>query len=167
MTEWCVMSLDRWAEVTAMCGFYSNHNEKPRKCVKQENDTDLFFLKISLWLPCRELTLEGKWQEWGSFPGGSEVKASACNAGDLGSIPGSGRFPWRGKWQPTPVFLPGEWKKLVSSCCHFPHRRCSGVLGMSSGDSEKSQCSGYSLKVELIWPPGGMGMKETDIKDES
>ena len=42
------------------------------------------------------------------FPGGSEVKASACNAGDLGSIPGSGRFPWRRKWQPTPVFLPGE-----------------------------------------------------------
>ena len=41
------------------------------------------------------------------FPGGSEVKASARNAGDLGSIPGSRRFPWRRKWQPTPV-LPGE-----------------------------------------------------------
>ena len=27
------------------------------------------------------------------FPGGSEGKASACNAGDLGSIPGSGRPP--------------------------------------------------------------------------
>ena len=27
------------------------------------------------------------------FPGGSEVKASASNAGDLGSIPGLGRFP--------------------------------------------------------------------------
>ena len=25
-----------------------------------------------------------------------------------GSIPGSGRFPWRRKWQLTPVFLPGE-----------------------------------------------------------
>ena len=25
------------------------------------------------------------------FPGGSEGEASACNAGDLGSIPGSGR----------------------------------------------------------------------------
>ena len=25
------------------------------------------------------------------FPGGSEGKESACNAGDLGSIPGSGR----------------------------------------------------------------------------
>ena len=35
-----------------------------------------------------------------------EVKASACNEGDLGLIPGSGT--WRKKWQPTPVFLPGE-----------------------------------------------------------
>ena len=40
--------------------------------------------------------------------GSSEVKASACNAGDLGSISGLGRFPWRRKWQSTPVFLPGE-----------------------------------------------------------
>ena len=28
------------------------------------------------------------------FPGGSEVKASACNAGDPGSIPGLGRSLW-------------------------------------------------------------------------
>ena len=41
-------------------------------------------------------------------PGGSEVKASPWNAGDLGSIPGSGRSPGEGKWQPTPVLLPGE-----------------------------------------------------------
>ena len=30
------------------------------------------------------------------FPGGSEVKASACNAGDLSLIPGSGRSPGGG-----------------------------------------------------------------------
>ena len=30
------------------------------------------------------------------FPGGSEVKATACNAGDLGSVPGSGRSPGEG-----------------------------------------------------------------------
>ena len=30
------------------------------------------------------------------FPGGSEVKASACNEGDLGSIFGSGRSPGEG-----------------------------------------------------------------------
>ena len=42
------------------------------------------------------------------FPGGSVVKNPPANAGDLGSIPGSGRFPWRKKWQPTPVFFPGK-----------------------------------------------------------
>ena len=30
------------------------------------------------------------------FPGGSEVKESACNVGDLGSIPGLGRSPGEG-----------------------------------------------------------------------
>ena len=35
-----------------------------------------------------------------SFPGGSEVKVSACNAGDLGSIPGSGRSPGEGNGNP-------------------------------------------------------------------
>ena len=34
------------------------------------------------------------------FPGGSEVKASACNAEDLGSIPGSGRSPGEGNGNP-------------------------------------------------------------------
>ena len=38
-------------------------------------------------------------------------KGSTCNAGavgDMGSIPVSGRSPWRRAWQPTPVFLSGE-----------------------------------------------------------
>ena len=34
------------------------------------------------------------------FPGGSEVKASACNAGDPGLIPGSGRSPGEGNGNP-------------------------------------------------------------------
>ena len=34
------------------------------------------------------------------FPGGSEVKASASNVGDLGSIPGLGRFPGEGNGNP-------------------------------------------------------------------
>ena len=33
-------------------------------------------------------------------PGGSEVKASACNAGDLGLIPGSERSPGEGNGTP-------------------------------------------------------------------
>ena len=43
------------------------------------------------------------------FPGGSVVKNPPANAGDAGSIPGSGRsLGGRKKWQPTPVFLPGK-----------------------------------------------------------
>ena len=34
------------------------------------------------------------------FPGGSDGKASACNTGDLGSIPGLGRSPGEGNGNP-------------------------------------------------------------------
>ena len=34
------------------------------------------------------------------FPGGSESKLSACNAGDPGSIPRSGRSPGEGNRNP-------------------------------------------------------------------
>ena len=46
------------------------------------------------------------------FPGGSVVKNLPANAGateDAGSTLELGRFPWRKKWQPTPVFLPGKF----------------------------------------------------------
>ena len=35
------------------------------------------------------------------FPGGSDCEESACNAGDLGSVPGSGRHP--GEWDGYPL----------------------------------------------------------------
>ena len=39
------------------------------------------------------------------FPGSSVGKESACNAGDPGLIPGSGRSTGEGTGYPTPVFL--------------------------------------------------------------
>ena len=42
------------------------------------------------------------------FPGGSDSEESACNMGDLDSVPGLGRFPGGGHGNPPPVFLPGE-----------------------------------------------------------
>ena len=57
------------------------------------------------------------------FPGGSVGKESSCNAGDKGSILGSGRSPgilaMPRKWQPNPVFLPGKFhgqRSLVGYC---------------------------------------------------
>ena len=70
---------------------FINHGSEMIMQVKIQN---LFFLTRP-----RTLTQD--------FAGGSD-EASACNAGDPGSIPGLGRFPWRRKEQPTPVLLPGK-----------------------------------------------------------
>ena len=50
----------------------------------------------------------GEWKHVWGFPGGSDGKESACNAGDLGFDPWVGKIPWRRAWQPTQIFLPGE-----------------------------------------------------------
>ena len=59
-------------------------------------------------------------------PGGSEVKVSASNAGDLGLIPGSGRSPGGGH---------GNW--LQYSCLENPHRQRS-LEGYSPCGHKKS-----------------------------
>ena len=49
------------------------------------------------------------WRE--GFPGGSVVKnppANAGNSGDADSNPWIGKIPWRRKWQPILVLLPGK-----------------------------------------------------------
>ena len=67
------------------------------------------------------------------LPGGSEVKASACNAGDQGSIPGLGRSPGegngnplqysclenptdRGAWRATVHRVAKSWTRLSDLC---------------------------------------------------
>ena len=42
------------------------------------------------------------------------IQESACNAGDLGLVPGLGRFPWRREKLHTPVFWPGEFHGLYT-----------------------------------------------------
>ena len=54
----------------------------------------------------------------GVYPGGSDSKVSAYNAGDLGSIPGLGKSPWIRERLPTPVFWPGDFHGLYSPWGH-------------------------------------------------
>jgi len=53
------------------------------------------------------------------FSGGSDGKDAACNAdaGDPGSFP---RLERRREWQPTPVFLPGEFHRQRSLVVYSP-----------------------------------------------
>ena len=46
------------------------------------------------------ISTELKEKQLKGFPGGLEGRASACNAGDRGSVPGSGRSPGEGNGNP-------------------------------------------------------------------
>ena len=88
----------------------------------------------------------------GGFPGGSVVKNHPVNVGDTGSIPGSERFPWKRKWEPIPIFLPGKshgqrnlagyspWglKRVRQDLLSIQQRR---VGGLSSKGEVRNHCS--------------------------
>ena len=57
------------------------------------------------------------------FPGGSEVKAYACNAGDPGLIPGWGRSPGEGNGNPLQYSCLGNPMDLRSLVGYSPQGR--------------------------------------------
>ena len=68
-------------------------------------------------------------------------KASACNAGDSGSIPGLGRSAGEGKKLGTPVFWPGELHGMYSD---FPGGSDGKVSAYKVGDPGSIPGSGRS-----------------------
>ena len=60
------------------------------------------------------------------FPGSSGGKESVCNAGDMGSIPGSGRSPGEGNGNP-----------LQYSCLENPMVRGLQPAGLQSIESKR------------------------------
>ena len=57
------------------------------------------------------------------------IAGNSCNAGNVGLIPVR-KIPWRNKWLPTPVFLPGEF---------YGHRSLVGYSpwGLNESDTTK------------------------------
>ena len=51
------------------------------------------------------------------------VKNLSVMLGDLGSVPGLGKIPWKRAWQLTPVFLPGESHGQRSLAGYSPRGR--------------------------------------------
>jgi len=52
------------------------------------------------------------WELVKGASGGASGKEPTCNTGDVerhGFNPWVRKIPWRTAWQPTPVFLPGEF----------------------------------------------------------
>ena len=67
------------------------------------------------------------------FPGSSDGKESACNAGDLGFDPQVGKIPWRRERQPTPVFLLGEFhgQRNLAGCSPWGHKESDTIERLS------------------------------------
>ena len=77
------------------------------------------------------------------FPGGSEVKVSACNVGDPGSIPGSERSPGEGNGNP-----------LQYPCLGKPtDRELDRLQSMSCKDSDITEHVRNLRKLHFPRPP--------------
>ena len=90
------------------------------------------------------------------FPSCSDSKESACNAGDPGSIPGSGRSPGKGNG-PIPVFMPGKF---------HGHRSLAGYSSWDHNESEMTEQ--LSLNIMALYvsfhPLGGVeGQMDQDL----
>ena len=76
------------------------------------------------------------------FPGGSEVNASACNAGDLGSIPGLGRSPGEGNGNP-----------LQYSCLENPMDRGAWWATVHRVAKSWTRLSDFTFTFTMVRPP--------------
>ena len=78
-----------------------------------------------------------------SFPGGSEVKASASNAGDPGSVPGLGRSPGERNGNPLQYSCLGKsldrgaWRATVHGVTRVRYDLASKPLPLYSQQVEK------------------------------
>ena len=85
------------------------------------------------------------------FPGSSELKASACSAGDLGSIPGLRRSPGEGNGNPLQYFClenpmdGGAWRATVHGVAKSQTRLSKWTelnrTGFSGGSLSPSACT--------------------------
>ena len=110
------------------------HNDKTSGC--------------SLWP-----TLNQDYTQKGGFPGGWVVKNLPASSGDVDSIPGSGRSPWRRKWQPTPAFLPGKFHGQGSLGSYSPwdHKESDMTQQLNNNNIQKGKLSWYSTKLSIPW----------------
>ena len=73
------------------------------------------------------------------FPGGSEAKASTCNAGDLGSITGSGRSPGEGNGNP-----------LQYSCLENPMDRRAWLVTVHGFSKSRTRLSDFTFTCFVL-----------------
>ena len=92
------------------------------------------------------------------FPDSSVGKESACNEGDPGSIPGSGRFPGKGIVYP----LQYSWASLVTQLVKNPSAMWETWVRSLSWEDPLEKGKATHSRI-LVWSP--WGHKELDTTD--
>ena len=96
-------------------------------------------------------------QPWGNKigppqnPGGSAVKASDSNAVRPGFDLWVRKIPWRRKWQPTPVFLPGESHGQRSLVGYSPRGRKESDTTEQLHFHKGLSSQGYDFSSGHVW----------------
>ena len=111
---------------------------------------NIFFSQISIYINLFNITILIIYC-WG-FPGSSAGKESTCNAGDPGSIPGSGSFPGEGMAYPLQYSWASPAAQEVKNLSAM--RKTWGSiprLGRSPGGGH-----GNPLQYSCLEKPGGL-----------
>ena len=108
-----------------------------------------------------------------AFPGGSGTKSICLQCGRPGFDPWVRKIPWRRKWQPTPVLLPGEsrgWKSLLLLLSRFSHVRLCATPQTAAHQAPPSL--GFSRQEHWSGLPQSLvgynpwGRKESDMTEQ-
>ena len=102
-----------------------------------------------------------------SFHCSSVGKEYACNARDPGSIPGSGRSPGEGKWQPTPVFSPRESHGQRSLAGFSVHRVARVGHNLAAKPSQLHGCQKHTCVLSANLMEGKIVLWLDSITDST
>ena len=85
------------------------------------------------------------------FPGGSDGKESACQCKRPRSNPWVRKIPCRREWQPTPVFLPGEFHGQRSPAGYSPcgHKEWDTTEQPPWRQSQRQRFEGKNIYVDV------------------
>ena len=142
----CLVFMD-WVVTQAEWEGYCNHLGRRGRDWHCRNWASAYFLTFYSWSQtgcgaCRCI-IQHILIYYMDFPGGSYCKASSCNAGDLGPIPGSGVSPGEGNGNP-----------LQYSCLENPMDReawQTTVHGITKSRTRLSDFTSLHMNYVCLW----------------
>ena len=103
-----------------------------------------------------DVSLLQVFQSLAGFPGGASGEEPACQCGRgkrCGFSPCVWKIPWRRKWQPTPVFLPGESPGQGAWCAtvHGVTKSWTQLSTHTLTHTHRLKSAKYIMLTQVFW----------------